>query len=69
MEPDASGDDGRLYRAAQLTERTYQRALQRFGPADGELLAVALLEEQAGLRLRHDSPASDHGRYGRGAQG
>jgi len=41
---------------AQVTERTFQRALQRFGPEDGELLAVALLEEQAGLRLRHDSP-------------
>lgn len=40
---------------AQLTERTFQQALQRFGPEDGELLAVALLEEQAGLRLRHDS--------------
>jgi 3-hydroxyisobutyrate dehydrogenase len=31
----------------------YRQALRRFGPIDGELLAVALLEEQAGLRLRH----------------
>ena len=31
----------------------YQRALRRYGPADGELLAVRLLEEQAGLELRH----------------
>lgn len=31
----------------------HQRALARYGPADGELLAVALLEEQAGIRLRH----------------
>jgi 3-hydroxyisobutyrate dehydrogenase len=38
---------------AQLVERTYQRALGRYGPVDGELLAVALLEEEAGLRLRH----------------
>ncbi len=33
--------------------RAYTRALERYGPVDGELLAVALLEEQAGLRLRH----------------
>jgi hypothetical protein len=31
---------------------TYRRALDRFGPADGELLAVALLEDQAGGKLR-----------------
>jgi 3-hydroxyisobutyrate dehydrogenase len=37
----------------QIVEQTYQRALRRFGPVDGELLAVALLEEEAGLRLRH----------------
>ena len=37
----------------QVVEQTYQRALRRFGPVDGELLAVALLEEEAGLRLRH----------------
>jgi 3-hydroxyisobutyrate dehydrogenase len=30
----------------------YRRALTRYGAADGELLAVALLEERAGLRLR-----------------
>lgn len=42
---------------AELVTRTYQRALRRYGPADGELLAVALLEEQAGVRLRHDDPA------------
>jgi 3-hydroxyisobutyrate dehydrogenase len=32
--------------------RTYRRALARFGPADGELLAVALLEDEAGDKLR-----------------
>jgi 3-hydroxyisobutyrate dehydrogenase len=32
--------------------RTYARALERYGPVDGELLAVALLEEQAGANLR-----------------
>jgi 3-hydroxyisobutyrate dehydrogenase len=31
--------------------RVYRRALARYGPADGELLAVALLEEEAGQRL------------------
>jgi 3-hydroxyisobutyrate dehydrogenase len=38
----------------QVVEQTYRRALRRFGPVDGELMAVALLEEEAGLRLRHD---------------
>ena len=38
----------------QVVEQTYLRALERFGPVDGELMAVALLEEEAGLRLRHD---------------
>ena len=32
----------------QVVKQTYQRALRRFGPVDGELLAVALLEEGAG---------------------
>lgn len=33
-------------------ERVYRRALARYGPVDGELLAVALLEEEAGDTLR-----------------
>jgi hypothetical protein len=37
-------------------ERIHQRPLSRYGPAGGELLAVALLEEQAGVRLRHGPP-------------
>jgi 3-hydroxyisobutyrate dehydrogenase len=37
----------------ELVHQTYQRALRRYGPAAGELLAVALLEEEAGIRLRH----------------
>ncbi len=36
--------------------RSYRAALARYGPVDGELLAVAVLEERAGLRLRR-SPA------------
>jgi 3-hydroxyisobutyrate dehydrogenase len=41
------------FELSALVERIYQSALDRYGPADGELLAVALLEEQAGIRLRH----------------
>jgi 3-hydroxyisobutyrate dehydrogenase len=41
------------FELSTLVERIHQRALARYGPADGELLAVALLEEQAGIRLRH----------------
>jgi 3-hydroxyisobutyrate dehydrogenase len=38
----------------------YQRALSRFGATKGELLAVALLEEEAGQRVRSESrPAHD----------
>jgi 3-hydroxyisobutyrate dehydrogenase len=32
--------------------QVYRDALERYGPLDGELLAVALLEERAGVRLR-----------------
>lgn len=32
--------------------RAYSRALERYGAVDGELLAVALLEERAGVSLR-----------------
>jgi 3-hydroxyisobutyrate dehydrogenase len=35
-------------------QRCYRRALARYGAVDGELLAVALLEEQAGVSLRRD---------------
>jgi len=37
---------------SDLVRRTYRRALDRFGPGQGELLAVALLEEEAGRLLR-----------------
>jgi hypothetical protein len=39
-----------------LAEQMYQRALIRYGPVAGEFLAVALLEGQAGIRLRHGPP-------------
>ncbi len=48
---------------ARTVERTYQRALDRYGDLDGELLAVKLLEDTNGIRLRH--PA--HRCYDRGS--
>ncbi|MEW2516665.1 NAD-binding protein [Actinacidiphila alni] len=36
---------------ADTVAALHQQALDRFGPVDGELLAVALLEERAGTRL------------------
>jgi 3-hydroxyisobutyrate dehydrogenase len=33
-------------------QRAYRDALARYGPVDGELLAIARLEERAGARLR-----------------
>jgi len=43
------------FELSDLVSRTHQRALEHFGPRDGELLAVALLEEQAGTRLRYEA--------------
>jgi 3-hydroxyisobutyrate dehydrogenase len=43
---------------SSLVARAYGRALDRYGPVDGELLAVALLEEQTGLTLRRRSQKS-----------
>jgi 3-hydroxyisobutyrate dehydrogenase len=40
------------WKLSDVVRRTYRRALARFGPADGELLAVALLEDEAGDKLR-----------------
>jgi 3-hydroxyisobutyrate dehydrogenase len=37
---------------ADLVADIHRRALERFGPVDGELLGVAWLEERAGRRLR-----------------
>jgi 3-hydroxyisobutyrate dehydrogenase len=45
---------------AHHVECTYQRALGRYGPVDGEFLAVALLEEEAGIRLRHGPGPQTH---------
>jgi 3-hydroxyisobutyrate dehydrogenase len=47
-----AGDYQVPWELSDLVRRTYRRALARYGPIDGELLAVALLEEQAGHKLR-----------------
>jgi len=44
------------FELSATVERAYRAALARYGPIDGELLAVALLEERAGARLRHTGP-------------
>jgi 3-hydroxyisobutyrate dehydrogenase len=40
------------FELSAAVERAYRAALGHYGPVDGELLAVALLEERAGARLR-----------------
>jgi 3-hydroxyisobutyrate dehydrogenase len=45
---------GAPHELADVVERIYGRALERYGAVDGELLGVALLEEEAGLRLRRE---------------
>ena len=47
-----AGDYQVPWELSDLVRRTYLRALARYGPVDGELLAVALLEEEAGDKLR-----------------
>ena len=49
----AAREHGVPFELSDVVSRTHQRALRRFGPKDGELLAVALLEEQAGTPLRY----------------
>jgi 3-hydroxyisobutyrate dehydrogenase len=46
------------FQVSESVAGLYRQALRRYGPADGELLAIALLEEQAGLRLR--TPGTTH---------
>lgn len=47
-----AGGYGVPWELSEQVRQTYRRALARYGPADGELLAVALLEEEAGHTLR-----------------
>ena len=51
---DEHGLPGELTAAVQ---RAYRDALRRYGPVDGELLAVARLEERAGVRVARDRGA------------
>jgi 3-hydroxyisobutyrate dehydrogenase len=43
---------GLPFELSETVMRIYERATARYGDVDGELLAVALLEEEAGRRLR-----------------
>jgi len=45
-------ESGVPFELSKLVERIHRRALARYGAVDGELLAVALLEEEAGVPLR-----------------
>jgi 3-hydroxyisobutyrate dehydrogenase len=45
-------ESGLPFELSELVERVHRRALARYGPVDGELRAVALLEEEAGVALR-----------------
>jgi 3-hydroxyisobutyrate dehydrogenase len=40
------------FELSDLVCRTYRRALARYGPVNGELLAMALIEDEAGQKLR-----------------
>jgi 3-hydroxyisobutyrate dehydrogenase len=48
--------DGLSFELSEHVEQIYQRALARYGPANGELLAVAMMEEDAGVLLRRQPP-------------
>ncbi|WP_435175204.1 NAD(P)-dependent oxidoreductase [Actinacidiphila sp. bgisy145] len=62
-----AGELGTPHTVAEAVRAVHQRALARYGPVNGELLGVALLEEQAGLTLRPgrpDRPGSTDGPSG-----
>lgn len=46
------------FQLSETVTDVYRRAVQRYGSADGELLSIALLEEQA-WPLRHSRPRAD----------
>jgi 3-hydroxyisobutyrate dehydrogenase len=48
-----AGELGVPHELASVVTSIHLSALERYGPVDGELLGVSLLEEQAGLRIRH----------------
>ena len=45
------------FQLSETVTDVYRRAVQRYGSADGELLSIALLEEQAGGRYDTPGPA------------
>jgi 3-hydroxyisobutyrate dehydrogenase len=47
-----AGEAGTPHELAGVVTGIHERALERFGPVLGEMLAARLLEEQAGLELR-----------------
>jgi 3-hydroxyisobutyrate dehydrogenase len=49
---------GTPHQLTSLVTSLHRQALQRFGAVDGELMAPALLEEQAGFRLSGDRHAA-----------
>jgi 3-hydroxyisobutyrate dehydrogenase len=49
---DMARDHDLPFELSELVALVHRRALDHFGPVDGELLAVALLEERAGTLLR-----------------
>ena len=60
-------DLGVPFQPSETVADIYGRAVRRYGAADGELLSIAMLEEQAGSQLRHaptDSPQPEPARYG-----
>jgi 3-hydroxyisobutyrate dehydrogenase len=46
-------DLGLPFQLSETVADIYGRAVRRYGAADGELLSIAMLEEQAGSQLRH----------------
>jgi hypothetical protein len=40
------------FELSEMVGGAYRAALERYGPVDGELRPVALLEERAGIALR-----------------
>jgi hypothetical protein len=54
----AARDLGTPHEIADTVLSPHRRSLERFGPVDGELLGVVLLEGAAGLRLRPWPPAT-----------
>lgn len=55
-------DLGVPFQLSETVADIYGRAVRRYGAADGELLSIAMLEEQAGSQLRH-APADSRPQF------